>query len=263
MATVGTEVLQALVGLALAAWGVRAVATALPALRRVHAAARGVTLDPAAPGGQFGRLTGTAEAPEHPTEAPFSGREVVAFDCAVEEGEDPMNADVLRTERQVVPCRLTVGGATVHVLPDEDAAGQGDAPVLLEGDTTVEVPGGEPPPERIRSYDEWADLAPQRAPVDAGGVDLSGATDRTYREGVVEPGDAVTVYGSLQAPADVAGVAPDDVDAVLDGSSAAFLLTDRDAVDATVRADRRTLLRALLGAAAVAVGLVVFGLTAG
>lgn len=200
-------------------------------------------------------FTGTVvETPDHGTvEAPFSGRRAVALAYQVLE-ERGSTAGWLLTFPFGSPSHFEPidGGAVANSFLLDDGTGQvrvdpGGATFRLEPDSTLQVDGGDAPPERIRRYiDSNDDVDDEDVRVGLGPIEWGVGTDRRYVERRVEPGDEVLVCGAARDARGAVGA----VQATIDGGST-FLLAD---------ADRRTLARRLLVGtpAAVLLSLALF-----
>ena len=181
-------------------------------------------------------------------EGPFSGRQSVALAYQVLEERAsrgwwlfgptlwaPTSFEPIDGGAVAEPFLLDDGTGRVRV----DPAG---ATFRLEPDTTVQVEGGETPPERIRRYiDANADVDDEELSVSLGPIEWGVGDDRRYVERRLEPGDEVLVCGAARDARGAVGA----VQAVID-SGAPFLLAD---------ADRRTVARRLLIGGPFAVGV--------
>jgi hypothetical protein len=244
MPSIVTLAVQAFSGVALVGGGLFAVRATRPAVRRALAVARADPVAPTAVDDAYGHATGTAVPLDDSLEAPFTGDEAVAYDCEVEqESHEILSSRTVEREAAAVPLAVETGGGRARVHG-------GGATVALDRSTTLEVPGGEEPPERIQAYNEDARLDPQHTPV-GDVVELSRGWDRAYHEGAAAPGDELTVVGRFETPE-----RPDpDVDAVVAGGGRPFVLTNRSPLRAALAAERHDLWVGLGGVAAALVGV--------
>ena len=201
-------------------------------------------------------FTGTVvETPDHGTvEAPFSGRRAVALAYQVLEEESAGLWWLGFPFGSLTQFEPIDGGAVANSFLLDDGTGQvrvdpGGATFRLEPDSTLQVDGGDAPPERIRRYiDSNADVDDEELTVNLGPIEWGVGDDRRYVERRLEPGDEVLVCGAARDARGAVGA----VQAVIDGGSP-FLLAD---------ADRRTLARRLLVGSPAAV-LLSLALVAG
>ncbi|MBP1985978.1 hypothetical protein [Halolamina salifodinae] len=181
-----------------------------------------------------------AEAPDGGTvEAPFTGRSAVALAYQVLEARRTRGWWLLGFPfGSVTQFEPIDGGAVANPFLLDDGTGQvrvepAGATFRLDPDTTIQVDGGDPPPERIRHYiDANDDIDDEELSVSLGPIDWGVGDDRQYVERRLEVGDEVVVCGAARDARGAVGA----VQAVIDGGRS-FLLAD---------ADRRTVARRLL-----------------
>ncbi|MFD1566267.1 hypothetical protein [Halolamina litorea] len=172
-------------------------------------------------------------------EAPFTGRSAVALAYQVLEERAargwwlfgstlwrPTSFEPIDGGAVAGQFLLDDGTGTVRVDPS-------GATFRLEPDTTIQVEGGDTPPERVRRYiDANDDVDDEDLSVSLGPIDWGVGDDRRYVERRLEPGDEVLVCGAARDARGAVGAVP----AVIDGGSP-FLLGD---------SSRRTVARRLL-----------------
>ena len=202
-------------------------------------------------------FTGTVvEVEERGTvEAPFSGHPAVALAYQVlEERSSRIGWLIGFPFGSLTHFEPIDGGAVAEPFLLDDGTGQvrvdpGGATFRLEPDTTVQVDGGDTPPERLRRFiDANADVDDQNQSIGLGPIQWGVGKDRRFVERRLEPGDEVVVCGGARDARGAIAAVP----AVIDGGSP-FLLAD---------ADRRTLARRLLVGSPAAV-LLSLALVAG
>ena len=198
------------------------------------------------------------ETPENGTvEAPFSSRPAVALAYQVLEEENSGLWWLGFPFGSLTHFEPIDGGAVAEPFLLDDGTGQvrvdpGGATFRLEPDTTVQVDGGDSPPERIRRFiDANADVDDQEQSIGFGPIEWGVGKNRRFVERRLEPGDEVLVCGTARDARGAVGA----VQATIDGGRP-FLLAD---------ADRRTLARRLLvgGTFAVLLSAALFVVGAG
>lgn len=138
----------------------------------------------------------------HPASAPFSDEECVVATWEVleyEEDDDGGNWHLVDDGIEGVPFYVDDGTGSVLVKPHVDALYEIDE----AGETTVRVDAGETPPEPIREFVSTVGSV-DRVDESAGGSGTSEG-DRKYTQNLIEPGEEVYVFGTVQPREDGGG----------------------------------------------------------
>lgn len=201
-------------------------------------------------------LVGTVEASDAGTvQAPFTGRDCVALDYAVQEYETSYNAATRTTTSSWDPIH---GGVTDRPFVLADGTGRvrvdpAGAYLSLDVDDRIEVDGGDPPPDRIRRFIEVSDAVDsEETRLDIGPFSLDTGEDRRYVERRLEPGDEVLVLGRpVRARGDVGTVNAE----IRFAEGASFVVADAGRRAVAGRLLAGSLVALLFGLVFVAVGL--------
>lgn len=172
------------------------------------------------------QVTGEAQPVDDPLVGLFSGEPCLAYTVSVQErrwGSRTSMSVPIATD--VAATRFTVDDGSGEVLVDPSAADV--LPVhpsaIFARDVTLHVAGEDSPPDAVRESFDDLGIGPS-------------ATDRTYREAHIQPGDEVYVVGSVQS----VGYGYESNRVVADaGDAPAFVVT----VDEDVRSSVRGLVR--------------------
>lgn len=146
-------------------------------------------------------ITGTAVTGERdPISAPFSDDEVVLASYEIEEYDDDNDDsgwDTIEENTLFTPFYVDDGTGEVLVRPHEDAT------IELDPDdwTTVKVDSSNRGPKPVQEFVERN--AEVDYPTDSSGKD----NDRKYKQNLIETGDSVYVFGTVQ-PRDEDNIAP-------------------------------------------------------
>lgn len=176
-----------LVGLAMFGGGLRSLWTAY----RIHSGTTAATMAVAS-GGPVD-VEGEARVHEETLEAPFTGRDCLAYDYQVEEyhpDDDGSNWTTVDSGSDGVPFLLDLDRGTVFVDPAEAVVDVGD-----DRDRTT-VDGGTEPPERIAQFLAAEEsLESENRSLDLRIAELDYGDRRRYTEHVLSPGETTYVSG--------------------------------------------------------------------
>lgn len=181
-------------------------------------------------------VEGEALASEETFDAPFTGRECVAYEVEVEQYRSSGKGANWRTEVQGsehVPFRLYDGTGSVGV----DPAGANRS---FEDDYQQIVDAGEHPPARIRAFlDDDTDVDHDTGSVDLGPVSLVEGHKHRFTERRIEPGTTAFVSGTADPMTAVDGETPtiggSSGGRIRDALADPFLLANTDEVSVARR----------------------------
>ncbi|MUW14018.1 hypothetical protein GJ633_04590 [Halorubrum sp. CBA1125] len=236
--------LALLVGLAFLAYGAKGSLDAFRVARATATDPTGLIDDD-----RRVRVAGRAEAVDGETlSAPFAGDPCLCcvYDISEYRSQGKGRSWVTIDSGEAgVPFRIVDGGTGVRVDP---AA----ATFVFGVDAELTVDADEPPPERVRRFvDAVDDVDEAEAGRAIGPITVGADPERRYRQRVLRPGDPVTVVGDAAAFPDApAG----EVKVRLDGGSP-FVVADADARRTALRLVGRSAVPLVMGAVALAVGL--------
>ncbi|WP_458205571.1 GIDE domain-containing protein [Haladaptatus sp. NG-SE-30] len=171
-------------------------------------------------------VEGVARPQDGTTTAPFTGTECLAFEYEVKEEEHTQHGQHWRTidsGRYHVPFRVEDDTASVLVDP------QG-AEFRFSAERSINVHGGDRPPERIVSFIESnEDVDSEDRTLDLKLFELKTGSDRKYIERRLDPGEPIHVLGEARYDTS-AGRRGGEVNVVIERGESVprFLISDTD-----------------------------------
>ncbi|MFC6835060.1 hypothetical protein [Halomarina ordinaria] len=169
-------------------------------------------------------VRGTAGVHEDTLTAPFSGTPCLVCAWTVEEertGQHGTYWEDVAAGREAVPFRVEDDTGSVLAFP----AGLDSR---LERERVATVPGGRPPPERIRRFvAEREDLDGEDTSLSLGPLEVATGSDRRYVEARLDPGERAYVYGEPVYDRGVS-TAVGQVNARLEPHDGSLLVSDTD-----------------------------------
>lgn len=254
LVAIGLLGLAALVGLALAGWGLRQCWFAVRIARTDPTSIRSVGSGPV-------EIAGTARVLDRQVRGPFTGTPCLACEYEVQElqhsGKHSYWDDVARGSGRV-PFLVEDDTASMVVEPD-------GATLSLRAETT-RVRGDERPPERIRQFiEDRPDVDSEERSIDVLGLEIDVGADRKYVERRLDPGETVHVYGEAVSDPSATNAVGSIGRVIRAGNRAPFFrITDGSEHDAARRLAWRGVPAALAGLALLGVaGLYLWGVLAG
>ncbi|MFA9516879.1 GIDE domain-containing protein [Halopenitus sp. H-Gu1] len=188
-------------------------------------------------------ISGTAVQYEDRLVSPFTGTECLALAYEVEEQRTTNNGTAwveIDSGRAAVPFLLEDDTGSVLVDPSRVRLGLGTS-------VTIEVEGGERPPNRIQKFiNRTDDVGSEERTWDLKLVELNVGNDRRYIERRLEPGEPVTVFGDVQSESGVSTRAG-QVNAVLTAGSHPLVLSETTPYRTVLRVFWPVLVAACLG----------------
>lgn len=188
-------------------------------------------------------ISGTAIQYEDTLVSPFTGTDCLALTYEVEELRTTNNGTSwvgIDSGRAAVPFLLEDETGSVLVEPTEVRLG-------LDESTTIDVDGGEPPPDRVQEFIERnVDVDSEERTWDLKLVELNVGNDRRYIERRLDPGESVTVFGEVRNEPGVSTRAG-QVNAVLSAGSHPLILSETTPYRTVLRVFWPVLVAACLG----------------
>lgn len=201
-------------------------------------------------------LFGTARSVEEPLEAPFSDEDCLVAIWRVEEYRDDHDDDggswrTVESGTESVPFYLDDGTGWILVEPHPDVE------YTLGDEPRIDVDAGDEPPAPVRRFLEREGVAPVARRLGSFLTVQIGTKegDRRYYQRLLQPGEDVYVFGTVQRDESVEG---DVVVRRPDGAATPFMIGD--APEAEVAAARRwAMWRLPAGAGIVTLGVLGLG----
>ncbi|MFC6942563.1 GIDE domain-containing protein [Salinirubellus sp. GCM10025818] len=188
-------------------------------------------------------ISGTAVLYEETLLSPFTGTDCLALEYEVEERRTTQHGTSwveIDSGRAAVPFLLEDKTGSVLVKPTRVRLG-------LDTSETIDVDGGEPPPDRIQEFIERnADVDSEERTWDLKIVELNVGDDRRYIERRLDSGESVTVFGEVRNEPGVSTRAG-QVNAVLAAGSHPLVLSETTPYRTVLRVFWPVLVAACLG----------------
>jgi hypothetical protein len=201
-------------------------------------------------------ISGTATQYEDTLLSSFTGTECLALEYEVEERRTTQHGTSwveIDSGRAAVPFLLKDETGSVLVEPTRVRLG-------LDRSETIDVNGGERPPDRIREFIERnADVDSEERTWDLTIIELNVGDDRRYIERRLDPGESVTVFGEARNEPGVSTRAG-QVNAVLTAGSYPLVLSETTPYRTVLRVFWPVFVAACLGVVLLgtAAALVIF-----
>ena len=188
-------------------------------------------------------ISGTAMQYEDSLVSPFTGTECLALAYEVEERRSTDKGTTwveIDSGRAAVPFLLEDETASVLVDPSTVRLG-------LDTSTTIEVDGGDRPPERIQEFiDRTDDVDSEERTWDLKIIELKVGDDRRYIEHRLDPGESVTVFGEVSSESGVS-TRSGQVNAVLKAGAHPLILSETTPLRTVLRVFWPVLVAAVIG----------------
>lgn len=201
-------------------------------------------------------ISGTANQYEDTLVSPFTATDCLALEYEVEERRTTQHGTSwveIDSGRAAVPFLLEDETGSVLVKPTRVRLG-------LDTSETIDVDGGEPPPDRIQEFIERnADVDSEERTWDLKIIELKVGNDRRDIERRLDPGESVTVFGEVRNEPGVSTRAG-QVNAVLSAGSNPLILSETTPYRTVLRGFWPVLMAACLGIVLLgaAAALVIF-----
>jgi hypothetical protein len=196
-------------------------------------------------------VSGTAGQYEETLLSPFTGTDCLALEYEVEERRTTQHGTSwveIDSGRAAVPFLLEDETGSVLVEPTRVRLG-------LDESKTIDVDGGDPPPDRIREFIEQnADVDSEERTWDLKIIELNVGDDRRYIERRLDPGESVTVFGEARNEPGVSTRAG-QVNAVLVAGSHPLILSETTPYRTVLRVFWPVLVAACLGIVLLGAGI--------
>ena len=188
-------------------------------------------------------ISGTAMQYEDSLVSPFTGTECLALAYEVDERRSTDKGTTwveIDSGRAAVPFLLEDETASVLVDPSTVRLG-------LDTSTTIEVDGGDRPPERIQEFiDRTDDVDSEERTWDLKIIELKVGDDRRYIEHRLDPGESVTVFGEVSSESGVS-TRSGQVNAVLKAGAHPLILSETTPLRTVLRVFWPVLVAAVIG----------------